>query len=251
MPTVINWAFDKPAPATFDSSGATFDSGASPSPTPTPTPTPTPSPGFVSPTPSPYANFITSEHNQKLNFMALVATLCGSVYDATLATQSLVPAFDLNTAVGAQLDVIGLWIGQPRIIPGILIAGYFGFSELSSGLPDGLQLPFGELSSASIGGIFFELGGTAAATTTLTDPQYLTILKARIARNQSNGTLSALEGALFFIFGAGCKVVDNGTRSLAITVSTPISPVDQSLITGLDILPRPAGIGISSITFTP
>jgi hypothetical protein len=199
----------------------------------------------------PYTSLITSEHNQKLNYMALVSVLTGAVADATQATQSLVPAFNLNTAVGAQLDVIGLWVGQPRVIPGILIPGFFGFSEVSSGLPDGLQLPFGELTDLSKGGIFFELGGTFAGTTTLTDPQYLTILKARIARNQSNGTLSALEGALLFIFGAGCRVADSGTKSLAITVTSPISPVDQALITGLDILPRPAGVAIGSITFTP
>lgn len=244
MSSVLDWAFDKSAPTTFDSSLLTFDGGpASPGGSPVTV--------FNPPTPSPYPNFITSEHNQKPNFMALVAMLCGSMYEATQVTQSLVPAFSLETAMGAQLDIVGLWVGQSRVIPGILIAGFFGFSELSSGLPDGLQQPFGELINPSIGGVFFELGGTAAGTTTLNDAQYLTILKARIARNQSNGTLTALEQALLFIFGVGCKVVDNGTKSLAITVTSPITPVDQSLLTGLDILPRPAGVAIGSITFTP
>jgi hypothetical protein len=200
---------------------------------------------------APYTALITSEHNQKPNFMALAGVLAGALGDTTAATQGLVSAFSLNTAIGAQLDILGKWIGQSRVIPGILIPGFFGFSEVSTGLPDGLQLPFGELTDHSKGGIFFELGGTFAGTTTLTDPQYLTVLKARIARNQSNGTLSALEGALFFIFGAGCKVVDNGTLSLAITVTSPITPVDQALLTGLDILPRPAGVAIGSIAFTP
>lgn len=200
----------------------------------------------------PYASLITSEHNQKPKFMQLVEVLTGAVGDVTAAVGAMPSAFSLlNGAQGAQLDVLGQWIGQSRVIPGILVAGFFGFSELSSGLPDGLQLPFGELSSQSIGGIWYNLGDTAAGTTTLTDPQYITILKARIARNQSNGTLSAIEKALNFIFGVGCKVADNGTLSLAITVSQPISPVNQSLISGLDILPRPSGVAISSVTYTP
>lgn len=202
-------------------------------------------------TAAPYAALITSEHNQKPNFMALVSALTAAVGDTTAAIQSLVPAFNLNTATGAQLDVIGLWVGQSRVIPGILVPGFFGFSELGSGLPDGLQSPFGELTNTGIGGVWFDLGDVAAGTTTLNDAQYLTILKARIARNQSNGTLSALENALFFIFGSNCRVADNGTLSLTITVTSPISPVDQALITGLDILPRPAGIAIGSIVFTP
>lgn len=208
-------------------------------------------PTYNTPTASPYPALITSEHNQKAKFMAMISTLCGSVYEATLAAQSFTVVFNLNTATGAQLDIIGQWVGQSRVIPGILVPGFFGFSELGSGLPDGLQLPFGELTDPSKGGIWFNLGDTAAGTTTLNDSQYLTVLKARITRNQSNGTLSAIENSLQFIFGSGCKVIDNGTLSLAITVSSPISPVDQALLSALDILPRPAGVAISSITFAP
>ena len=186
---------------------------------------------------APYAALITSEHNQKPNFMALVSALCAAAGDTTAAIESLVPAFSLDGAIGAQQDILGIWIGQSRVIPGILVPGFFGFSELSSGLPDGLQSPFGELSDPSIGGIFFDLGGTAAGTTTLTDSQYLTILKARIARNQSNGTIGAIEGALAFIFGgAGGRVIDNANKTIALQVTSPITPVDQSLLTGLDIL---------------
>jgi hypothetical protein len=232
------WTFDGSEP-TFDTGNYTWDGGE------------VDGYPFIPPTVTTYPELITSEHNQKPNFMNLVEVLCGSVYDATAATQSLVQAFNLNTAAGAQLNIIGLWIGQSRVIPGVLATGYFGFSEYPSGSPDGLQLPFGELTNSGIGGVFFGLTDSNTSTTVLNDAQYLTVLRARICRNQSNGTLSALEGALFFIFGVGCAVADFGTLSLAITVSEPIPPVDQALISGLDILPRPAGVAIGSIVYTP
>lgn len=238
----MSWSFDTDTIG-FDNSQFTFDMDSFNG---VPLPVPVPS------TAAPYLNLITSEYNQKPNFMALVGTLTGAMGDATAAVASLVPAFNLNGgAAGAQQDILGLWIGQSRVIPNVLVPGFFGFSELGTGQPDGLALRFGELGHASIGGIWFNLNDVAAGTTVLTDSQYLTVLRARITRNQSMGTLPALEAALFFIFGVGCSVADNGNLSLAITVSQPVSPIDQALISSLDILPRPAGIPITSVTYQP
>jgi hypothetical protein len=192
-----------------------------------------------------YANRITSEHNQKPNFMAVVALLTNGIGDIVEATQAITPAFDLDQAVGNQLDIIGLWVGQPRVIETVLVQGFFGFSD------DTAALPFGELTDPSIGGVFYELGSTAAGSTTLNDAVYLTILKAAIVRNQSSGTRPAIEAALMDIFGVPCSVADNGTLSLAITIPVPVSPTDEALLTALDILPRPAGVAIGSITYTP
>lgn len=238
----MSWSFDSDS-ITFDNSQFSFDmdsfGGVS-------------LPVSVPVSATPYLSLITSEHNQKPNFMALVGTLTGAMGDAAAATESIVPAFELNgDAAGAQLDILGLWIGQGRIIPNVLVTGFFGFSDLGTGQPLGLQLPFGDLRSKAVGGIFFGLQDTAAGTTVLTDDQYITVLRARITRNQSNGTLPDLEQALAFIFGVGCSVADAGNLQLFITVSQPVSPVDQALISSLDILPRPAGIPITSITYAP
>lgn len=206
---------------------------------------------MASPYVGPYQSLITSEHNQKPNFMAVVGVVAGAMADCLTAAEALQPAFSLPTAQGAQLDILGLWIGISRIIPNVLVPGYFGFSELSTGLPDGLQLPFGELTDISIGGKWYEYGGTASGSTTLTDAEYLTILRAQITKNQSNGTLGAIENALQFIFGAPCSVADNGTLNLALSINASVAPIDQALLQSLDILPRPAGVIIGSITYMP
>jgi len=198
----------------------------------------------------PYAALITSEHNQKPRFMNLVQTLCAGLGDVTALLESIPAAFDLNGgAMGAQLDILGLWIGQSRIIPSILVPGFFGFSEVSTGLPDGLQLTFGELSNSSVGGIWYDFGAPYNGTTTLNDMQYQSILNTRIIRNQSPGTLAALEVALQDIFGGPCSVIDTSNFKLAIYVGSPVTAVDQALIGQMDILPRPAGVLISSITY--
>jgi len=200
----------------------------------------------------PYAALITSEHNQKPKFMNLVQTLCAGLGDVTAFLQSIPQAFNLNGgAMGAQLDILGQWIGQSRIVPSILVPGFFGFSEYATGTPDGLQLPFGELSNPSIGGIWYDFETPYSGTTTLNDSQYVLILNARILRNQSPGTFAALEAALEDLFGGPCGVVDTSNFKLLLIVSSPVSTVDQALINQMDILPRPAGEKISGITYQP
>jgi hypothetical protein len=196
-----------------------------------------------------YMSLITSEHNQKPNFMTLVGVLTAGLGDATEAIANLIPEFSLDTAVGAQLDIVGLWIGQSRVIPNVLLTGFFGFSEVSTGDPDGLQEPFGELTNPSIGGVWYSLGQTSAGTTVLSDSAYLTLLKAKIVQNQWDGTLSGMEEALQFILGVACSIADPGDLKLTINVPLPITPLEQALISSLDIVPRPAGVQISSITF--
>lgn len=201
---------------------------------------------------TPYTSLITSEHNQKPNFMALVGVLSGALGDTSACLESMIDAFNLNGgAVGAQLDIIGLWVGQSRIIPNVLVPGFFGFSDLATGVAEGLQLPFGDLRSAAVGGIWYGLNINASGTTVLDDASYLLVIRARITRNQANGTFSDLEQALSYIFGVGCFVADTSNLRLAITVTEPVSPIDQALISSLDILPRPAGVAINSITYTP
>lgn len=192
---------------------------------------------------SPYSSLITSEHNQKPKFMAMIDLVTGSIAEVNAGIQAIQPAFDLDNAVGAQQDVIGEWVGQSRVITNVLVVGFFGF------LDDSAASPFGELSDPSIGGQFYELGQAFEDTTVLGDADYLTVLKAKIVRNQSDGTLADLEAALMFIFGAACQVTDNGTLSLAIHVSTALTPTQKALLLGLDLLPRPAGVAIDSITF--
>ncbi len=188
---------------------------------------------------TPYTSLITSEHNQKPMFMAMVGAVTGAVAAVTAGIQSIQPAFDLNQAVGKQLDVLGQWIGQERTVENVLVLGFFGFAD------DPAALGFGERTDISVGGIWYNLGETFTGSTVLNDGDYLTILKARIVKNQSNGTPNDIENALNYIFDVPCTLVDNGTLNVTINISEPITSTAEALLSGLDILPRPAGVAFT------
>lgn len=61
-----------------------------------------------------YLNRITSEHNQRPNFVALLSIFAQGQVDNQTILDSLIENFDLPTAVGQALDYIGTWVGLSR-----------------------------------------------------------------------------------------------------------------------------------------
>lgn len=191
-----------------------------------------------------YTTLITSQHADKPKFAALVQVLTGAIDGIRASIQSLPQAFDLDTALGAQLDIVGQWIGQPRTVGGVLTLGYFGFSD------NVVAANFGEENNASIGGRFYEEDEPFTSTAVLADPEYRTVLRAKILRNHYSGTTDEIVNALQLIFDAPAHVVDEGIQSLIVVINAPISPIGQSLLTNFDLLPRPAGVAIGQIVYS-
>ncbi len=190
-----------------------------------------------------YTTLITSEHNQQPNFVALVGALANSIGAIRDVAASLPAAFDLDLAFGIQLDILGLWIGQPRLVPNVITPGFFGFQDTYG------AAGFGELTNPSIGGQFWDLGTPFSGSVQLNDAQYRTVLRAKIISNQFNGTAAELVLAIDDVFQATASIQDAGNLAINLTVSTPVSPLYQALITQFDLLPRTAGVPIGSINY--
>jgi hypothetical protein len=63
-----------------------------------------------------YTGLITSEHNQRAKFSAMVTLLTQPSVDAQQQFLSLASLFDLDAAVGDQLDKLGAWVGAARTV---------------------------------------------------------------------------------------------------------------------------------------
>jgi Protein of unknown function (DUF2612) len=185
-----------------------------------------------------YANLITSEHSQRPKFAAIVALYDQMLQDLVASAQSIScsQAFDLDTAVSAQLDVVGKWVGQSRSIGGIALVQFFGFAD------DPSALPFGELGSPAVGGRYYELGESATTSAALGDPEYRQVLRAKIIQNDYGGTITQFEAAAASLIPVSCLFFDPSTGVVTIVPSAAIDAVVQQLLTGYDLLPRPGGM---------
>lgn len=65
---------------------------------------------------NPYVKRITSWHNDKPLFCQTIALITQPLIDNQTTLLGLAGDFDLDDAVGAQLDAVGLWVGMGRVV---------------------------------------------------------------------------------------------------------------------------------------
>jgi len=183
-----------------------------------------------------YSTLLTSEYKNSPNLIQNVQLTANAIGDITALLQSLPAQFDLDVALGSQLDVDGQWIGFSRTIGGVLLVQFFGFAD------DPTALTFGELGSPSIGGRFLELNEDTSSTATLADPEYRLLLRAKILQNDWDGTVSEFEAAVSDVIAMPTTVIDPGTAVVTIMPSLAVDPVLMQLLTNYDLLPRAGGV---------
>lgn len=183
-----------------------------------------------------YTSLITSEHKDKPKFSAMVQAVTGAVDSVTDALLGMPQDFDIDTAVGAQLDIVGLWVGISRKIATPLLV-FFSFDTDGLGFDEG-----------NIKGPYDPDTGLVS----LDDDTYRVILKARIGANNWDGTLPSLIDIYALVFagtGSVVFVVDNQDMSIDFYVAgiAPSALMTALLKDGYFPL-KPSGVKINSYT---
>ena len=180
-----------------------------------------------------YTGLLSAYHRGKPNFTATVRALCDGMVDLRNLYAKLPDAYDLDLAVGRQLDAVGLWVGLRRRIKTPLAGVYFSNDIDGLGFDQGVwQGPFDPDSGL----------------TELDDDTYRLLLRAKIGANHWDGTLETSAAILGRIFGGGTHVFiqDNGDMSVDIGIAgTPPSALFLALLTGGYIPLKPEGVRIS------
>lgn len=193
-----------------------------------------------------YLDLVPSANRDKAKFIALLTVLLSPVVDGQNIALDIINKYDLDQAFGKQLDVIGEWVGQSRTISDNIEFKFFGFDDTPN------ALPFGEEGNPSIGERFREQSEPFQNTNTLQDPEYLFAIKAKIARNSTDGRIDSLIDALDFLLGDGVATVqDFGGMTIYYDVARELTFNEKALIRA-GILPKPAGVRlIAGSSFNP
>jgi hypothetical protein len=89
----------------------------------------------------------------------------------------------IDEAFGEQLDIIGDIVGQPREIFDVIL---YNFGFLTA---DG-ALSYGDLTNPITGGVFRDINDPESTTRYLNDLEYRTLIKVKIIKNTSNGSVN-------------------------------------------------------------
>ena len=148
----------------------------------------------------------------------------------------------IDTAEGSQLDIIGSIVGQPRIIVGAELFGYFGFAvNLESG-------PFGSLYDPTLGDRFRSNSEPTVGNRILSDTEYRLFIRARISKNRTSSTPEDIIDQIKFIVGAGQVLFDDGDTEYSVSVGKVLSSEEKSVLINTDIVPKTVGVRINYIT---
>lgn len=190
--------------------------------------------------PLPPADKITAEHNQQPRFMATVELSVAPYRDlAALAGVIADALYDVDTAIGQQLDFTGQWIGATRWIE-IDEPVWFSFDANTLGFDEGKwRQPY----------------ETSSAWAELDDANYRLLLYAKIVANYWDGTIEGAYAAWDLLLSqVGWQIViqdgfpkgpgAHGTMNIVqALLGPPLDAVTLALFKGGYLGLKSAGVG--------
>jgi len=154
------------------------------------------------------------------------------LYDVILQFEE---AFDVDTAVGVQLDTIGKIVGLSRIVPDVIPKVYFGFADTPN---------TDTFSKAPM----FRIFDNTLTDTQLNDSDYRFFLKAKITKNVVTAKMIddnlSIQDAIAFMFGTEAYINDNQDMTMTLYIDDTYPTRLLTFLFALDLIPRPQAVGI-------
>jgi len=178
-----------------------------------------------------YTDLVTSAHNDKPNFLAVLAAVLQPFVDEINTLESIPEMFDLDVAVGDQLSTVGQWIGLGRSLKVPIGGIYFSFDTAGSGFDQG---------------VWFDPGDPVEGAISLDDDNYRLMLRAKIAANLWDGSLGDANTRLSALFtGGSVRVIDNFNMTMTVEVTgTAPSVLFSQLVAQGYLQFKPAAVGL-------
>lgn len=179
-----------------------------------------------------YLAKITSEHRGADKFNQMLALLLQPLVDNQSLVEHLPIDFDLDYAIGVQLDAIGVRVNRNRFVD-IPFSVYFTLNAAGLGLNEG---------------VLWRVGDPLSSMTTLADESYRMLLRAVIAANQWDGTIPGAYAAWDMIFAGtpySILIQDRSDLSMDLVLIGP-SPdaITKALFTTGELDLKPAGVSL-------
>lgn len=158
----------------------------------------------------------------------------------------------IDTAIGAQLDIIGEIVGQPRELIDTALLTYFAYL----GYPNAQS--FGDLTNTSVGGPYRGVNDPLAGNTLLSDEQYRLFIKAKIIKNNTNATPNQILDFINFVFGSSSnQLIEEGDAAYTLMIGKELSDFEKVLLTYVSyasgypsrFVPKPIGVRVNYGTY--
>lgn len=177
-----------------------------------------------------YTALITSEHRDKPRFVETVAATTAPFSAIQNVLHGLLRDFDIDHAVGVQLDIIGLWIGVLRDVPVPIRGVYFSWDDT--------------VETGWDRGVWLGLGDPTEGFTELPDDLYRAVLRAKIRANNWKGDIPGAYEIVRRAFPNGHVTIrDNQDMTMTVTMDTAsLAAVERAIISRGYLPIKPLGV---------
>lgn len=182
-----------------------------------------------------YLNLITAAFRDQPNYTAMVEAGSQPYVKIQDVLTEMIPDFDVDLAVGSQLDIIGLWVGISRVVLVPITGVYFTWDDPLLGWEQGIWAP----------------ENPGSVVTVLPDDVYRNFIKAKIAANQWDGTTDGMYAVWDAVFTeTTILVVDHLNMSYDLAfVGENLDALTIAMITGGYLPLKPEGVRINQYLF--
>ena len=150
-----------------------------------------------------YINLVTSQHRDKPNFISWLTAALNKVDAITSLLGILNDYFNLDLAIGNQLDTLGEILGRKRL------------------------LDFQPTDDVPL----------------LDDDTYRLVLKAKILQNQWDGTIGQILVIWKYVFpNTSLSFIDGQNMTMGISIFGELTQLQKDLITHEYVIPKPQGV---------
>jgi len=181
------------------------------------------------------------QYGQKSNAVSTVTAYTEDfelIYDNA---NILIFAYDLDNAVGKQLDILGKIVGISRNVPFSVPKKYFGFNgNLNS-------YPFGSKFNVVVSYPFRGKFEIPYSDSQVNDNDYRFFIKAKIIKNYAtskniDSSNLSIQNTVDYLFNSKAYIVDNKDMTMTLNIDSSYDITKLTYLKNLDLLPRPQGV---------
>jgi hypothetical protein len=186
-----------------------------------------------------YDQLITSEHREKPKFEQVVNLFSQAMVDISQQLIQIPNLYDVDIAVGTQLDVDGMWVGIDRNLKEPITNVYFSFDTVTLGFDEGVWK-----------GKYDPISGLVS----LPDDYFRLLIKSKILNNEWDGTVPRayeLSFAVFNYINGSIFIEDTADLGMHLGIFSagpPTNLLKAMLVSGkFDV--KPAGVKITAYLY--
>ena len=191
---------------------------------------------------------VTEQFKNKTVYDKYLELLLSGKVELQKTIQDTMQLRSLDTATGAQLDVIGEIVGRPRGLVTSDIFYYFGFSGSAQGES------FSSTTDPTVGGQWYSVDAPRGISREPSDDEYRLIIKAKIIKNRTLSRPEDVISAYKFLFGASQVTIEEiSPAQVRIGIGKILDNAERGLLFDLggagQLLPKPVGVNYTYSEF--